>query len=354
MASTKAKKQWSLDELMGELQLRQSPPKAGLARGPVGAARAPKKNRELAGLPTPALVGMVRGRQKVVYGVDDRKDLYDVTRKTVLRAADAVCALVKAKDLSPMSNGGWRLRTVSYQQSYRLCSSEPFVEQPLGCFCSGFLVGPNLIATAGHCVESTADLAGIRFVFGFRMKDGTQARTEFGPDEVYQGAEVIGRKLEGGNGRDWALVRLDRPAVGRKPVKFRRRGKIQKNRDLFVIGHPNGLPAKYADGASVRDNGPQPYFVANLDTYGGNSGSPVFDKQRVRVEGILVRGENDFVKMGSCNVSLVCPSTGCRGEDVTRTTEWVDVFKQAKKAPKRTGKSTGNRAVSKRAPAKKK
>ncbi|MDR4493646.1 MAG: serine protease [Nitrospirales bacterium] len=342
MPPTTSTKQWSLDELMNELRLRQSPSKKGRIRGPVGSTMTPqKKNLELATLDMPKLVGMVRGRQKVVYGVDDRKDLFEVTRKTVLRAADAVCALVKAKDLSPLPNGGWRLRTTSYRQTYKLCSSEPFVEQPLGCFCSGFLIGPNLLATAGHCVENTADLAGIRFVFGFRMKDGTQARTEFNRDEVYQGTEVVGRQLEGTIGRDWALVRLNRAVLGRKPVTFRRRGKILKNRDLFVIGHPNGLPAKYADGASVRDNSPQPYFVANLDTYGGNSGSPVFDKQRVRVEGILVRGENDFVKMGSCHVSLVCPSTGCRGEDVTRTTEWVDVFKQAKKGSKRVSKATG-------------
>lgn len=341
MAPTNSKKQWPLDELMNELRVRQSPQKVGRVHGPVGAIGKPlKKNPELAVLSTPNLVGMVRGRQKVVYGVDDRKDLYEITRKTVLKAADAVCALVKAKDLSPLPNGGWRLRTMSYQQNYKLCSSEPFVEQPLGCFCSGFLVGTNLLATAGHCVENTADLAGIRFVFGFRMKDGTQARTEFTSEDVYQGIEVVGRKLEGASGRDWALVRLDRSVLGRKPVTFRRRGKIQKGRDLFVIGHPNGLPAKYADGASVRDNSPQPYFVANLDTYGGNSGSPVFDKQRVRVEGILVRGENDFVKMGSCNVSLVCPSTGCRGEDVTRTTEWVEVFKQEKKTSKSVKKTT--------------
>lgn len=354
MASSQTKKSWSLDELMNELRSRQSPSKAGMSRKPVGAARMPKKKRGVARLPTPALVGMVRGRQKVVYGVDDRKDLYEVTRKTVLRAADAVCALVKAKDLSPLSNGGWRLRTKSYRQHYNLCSNEPFVEQPLGCFCSGFLVGPNLLATAGHCVEDAADLAGIRFVFGFRMKDGTQARTDFSPHEVYRGVELVGRMLEESSGRDWALVRLDRQVEGRNPLKFRRRGKVRKNRDLFVIGHPNGLPAKYADGATVRDNNPKPYFVANLDTYGGNSGSPVFDKQRVRVEGILARGENDFVKTGSCHVSLVCPSTGCRGEDVTRTTEWVKVFKQAKKVSTGKSRSTRPASSSARKPGKKK
>jgi len=41
------------------------------------------------------------------------------------------------------------------------------------------------------------------------------------------------------------------------------------------------------------------------------------------VEGILVRGEADFVQQGTCPVSLVCPTTGCRGEDCTRTTEFA-------------------------------
>lgn len=268
-------KKWSLEELLNELRSRQPKPKAGsAARGPVGSSGSGKRNRELEALSVPDLVTAVRGRQKVVYGVDDRKDLYEITRKSVLRAADAVCALVKAKDLAPLPDGGWRLRTLSYRQSYKVCSSEPFAEQPLGCFCSGFLVGSNLLATAGHCVESTADLAGIRFVFGFRMKDGQHARLDFGPDDVYEGVEVVGRQLEEASGRDWALVRVNRVVIGRKPVKFRRRGKIQKGRDLFVIGHPNGLPAKYADGASVRNNDPTPYFVANLDTYEGTPGPP--------------------------------------------------------------------------------
>jgi hypothetical protein len=73
--------------------------------------------------------------------------------------------------------------------------------------------------------------------------------------------------------------------------------------------------------------------VANLDTYGGNSGSPVFNATNHQVEGILVRGENDFVTNGSCYVSLVCPTTGCRGEDVTRCSEW------AGKVPKKKSKA---------------
>ena len=74
----------------------------------------------------------------------------------------------------------------------------------------------------------------------------------------------------------------------------------------------------------VRDNSPGSFFVANLDTYGGNSGSPVFEEDSDIVEGILVRGDTDFVSNGTCIVSNVCPTTGCGGEDVTRAAEFKD------------------------------
>jgi V8-like Glu-specific endopeptidase len=36
------------------------------------------------------------------------------------------------------------------------------------------------------------------------------------------------------------------------------------------------------------------YFTANLDTYAGNSGSPVFNKNTGKVEGIIIQGAEDF------------------------------------------------------------
>jgi hypothetical protein len=49
----------------------------------------------------------------------------------------------------------------------------------------------------------------------------------------------------------------------------------------------------------------------------------VFNSDTHEVEGILVRGETDFISNGSCTESLKCPNTGCRGEDCTRTTEFA-------------------------------
>ena len=317
--------QWSKEELLAELRHRQ--------RSTSGATRAAGTAKglhvELHGVPTGRLAAALKDRQRVIYGTDDRQDLFAVKSKKVRGVSDAVAALVKAGDLQAKPGEGFDLRTTSYQGEFDLCGNEPFASQPLGCFCSGFLVAPDVIATAGHCVKSAADLAGVRFVFGFRMKDAAVANTTFGPDDVYEGKELIGRQMVG-DGPDWALVRLQRAVVGRTPLAIRTSGKIRSNQAVFVIGHPNGLPAKYAPKAKVRDNAPGPFFVANLDTYGGNSGSPVFNSSSCKVEGILVRGENDFVSDGTCNVSLVCPTTGCRGEDVTRATVWASKVPKAR------------------------
>jgi hypothetical protein len=333
-------RQWTAEEIVAELKHRERQGMAGELRGRERSVGVTARFRDMSDLSSAELARMAQDSQRVVYGVDNRKDLFEVTSAKVRRAADAVAALVKKADLKPDGHGKWTLRTTSYRTEYKLCSSETFSAQPLGCFCSGFLVRPDVVATAGHCVEDKADLAQMRFVFGFRMKNADTVNTTFGEDDFYEGVEVIGRKLTDTR-TDWALVRLDRPVVGRSPVSFRTAGKISADQTLFVIGHPCGLPLKCADGARVRDNSPKPFFVANLDTYGGNSGSPVFNAKNYDVEGILVRGENDFVKTGTCNVSLVCPTTGCRGEDVTRASEWVSVLKAAPK--KRNGKRNAKR-----------
>lgn len=350
---SKKLKDWTADELVAELRRRERGQAVKAVAG-ARSAHAPTRGArgsDLATISTGDLARAAKDRQRVIYGVDNRKDLYQVTSAKVKKSAASVVALVKKSDLTRQPDGSFVLATSSFQADYQLCGSEPFVNQPLGCFCSGFLVAPDVVATAGHCVKSAQDLAGIRFVFGFRMNDAQSARTAFPADDVYTGAGLIGRQLAA-DSTDWALVRLDRPVTGRAPVPVRTSGKISGSARLFVIGHPCGLPQKYAPGARVRDNSPAPYFVANLDTYGGNSGSPVFNASNYKAEGILVRGENDFVSNGTCQVSLVCPSTGCRGEDVTRATVWAAKVPKAKAGAVRSGarkaKSRKRRAFTKR------
>ena len=72
----------------------------------------------------------------------------------------------------------------------------------------------------------------------------------------------------------------------------------------------------------VRKNVNPIYFSSNLDTFGGNSGSAVFNADTGEVEGILVRGEADYVndRRRGCKVPNQCSDGGCRGEEVTRIT----------------------------------
>jgi hypothetical protein len=265
-----------------------------------------------------SIVAVLRNSQKIVYGIDDRSEIFQLPPGPGRDDADSVVALFRAAAVSDNGDRTSTLRTVDFGTQNNLGPGARFREQPTGAFCSGFLVAPDLVATAGHCVNDDT-VADVRFVFGFRMRDAETAQTTVDTGDVYRGVAVVGRQLVG-NGADWALVRLDRPVAGHRIARIRRAGRIGDGQAVHVIGHPAGLPTKFAGGAAVRDNGPEAYFIANLDSYGGNSGSPVFNSDTHEVEGVLVRGETDFVRRGTCQVSLVCPTTGCRGEDCTRAT----------------------------------
>lgn len=69
------------------------------------------------------------------------------------------------------------------------------------------------------------------------------------------------------------------------------------------------------------------FFSANLDTFQGNSGSAVFNAETGMIEGILVRGEEDFIpnQAEMCIEANKCANDKCRGEDVTRLTAIPEV-----------------------------
>lgn len=290
------------------------------------AARGAERSESLSDLDDDTIVEELKSSQKVIYGADDRQDVFLLTQQADINDAASVCALFRNTAVTDNGNGTSTLTVQNFGTTSNLCAGERFRDQPIGAFCSGFLVAPDIIATAGHCADVN-DVTTIRFVFGFRMTNATTAQTTIANGEVYSGVAIVGRQLVN-NGADWALVRVDRNVTGHPIARIRRTGTIPNNQAVHVIGHPVGLPMKFAGGANVRNNQPADFFVANLDTYGGNSGSPVFNSATREVEGILVRGETDFVQQGGCTVSLVCPTTGCRGEDVTRTTVFQNMVPQ--------------------------
>lgn len=251
---------------------------------------------------------------KVIYGDDNRRDYFEVPDVQWRNKADATVALIRAASLN--SNGGLTtIKTVSYGRSMGLCASEPYFDQETAAFCSGFLVAPDTLITAGHCVRSQSSCDSTKFVFGFKFDAPAAQPRSVATDMVFGCAKLV-HSVANAGGEDFAVIKLDRPATHVSPLVFRAQSLPIEGDPLVVIGHPAGLPMKVADGATVRKVNAQ-HLVANLDTYGGNSGSAVFNGVTGEVEGILVRGEMDFIYKDGCRVSNQCADNACRGEDVT-------------------------------------
>ena len=313
---------FSTEELREELFSR-STLKFGLYTTKARTAISRDPRPDMAEIALDIIVKEIRNRQKVIYGEDDRCEIIQVTDDKILNNSNSVAAIFKVNDLIPNDDGTVSLPNKSFAQEFievgnPLCPEEPFQSQPAGAICTAFLVKDDIVATAAHCLNES-NLHTRRFVFGYKMITPEKANTTIPVSDVYLGEEILGWELDHSSA-DWALVKLDRKVENRQPLVFRKAGKIPSTTSLYIIGHPVGLPQKYAGNAEVRNNDHDDYFIANLDSFGGNSGSPVFNGTTHEVEGILVRGEADFSPKGSCVVSFVCPVQGCRGEDCTRIT----------------------------------
>ena len=257
---------------------------------------------------------------KVIYGDDNRVDVINSQDTMYIELSKSTAAMIEDNRISTARNGEVKLKGSSLQ-SRGMCASERFSEQPTVANCSGFLVGDDLLVTAGHCVRSQRDCKKNKWVFDYKINHDGQTDITVPKNSVYSCKKVINTVLNNSNMDDFALIQLDRNVTDRRVLDYRRNGKVTKGTKLVVIGHPSGLPTKIADGAEVRSlNGK--YFSANLDTYGGNSGSAVFNATTGVIEGILVRGATDYVYDGSqgCRVSNVIGNNEGRGEDVTYIT----------------------------------
>lgn len=250
------------------------------------------------GLPNVDGVSVPNSGDEIVHGDDDRKDVFRLDESEALqrRLVDSTVILTDKDDLSEQDDGTFRLTVRPFRRAGRPpCVGERFGNQHTGGWCSGFMVGCDVIVTAGHCGESEAEIKKTAYVFGFRVQNTDDpGTTVFNRDQVYFGKELIAHDLS--NTGDFAVVRVDRKitAPGAKSLPVRSSGSISVGKNLGVIGHPSGLPVKVAFGAdTVVMRSEDPWLFANLDTYGGNSGSAVFNADGL-VEGILVRGARDY------------------------------------------------------------
>lgn len=275
--------------------------------------------------------------KEVVYGKDNRQDLYEVTNSLHKKLAQSTAGMVDVRHFKKSSrNGYFDLEyTETLEDGMNVCPSESFSQQYLAPNCSGFLVSPDTLVTAGHCykTKSGTDEAckGSAWLFGYDMKSPSHNPTKDIPlENVYLCKKVMFAELN--STMDYAIIKLDRPVVGREPLKFRSAGKISDSTSLVVIGHPTGLPTKISPAGKVTRNNNQTTFSTTLDTFAGNSGSAVFDAVTGQVEGILIQGKTDYIPSKakdpkSCQVVNTCDDRGgnCAGGEEYGTVQWGEV-----------------------------
>lgn len=247
---------------------------------------------------------------KAIYGEDNRIESYLHTNQRLVELSHSVAGQVhyKALNIDPSNEEMYDFDRYTLGEEFSLCPDQNFIAQNMLMGCSGVLIEPDLLLTASHCVAEEKDCRDLRWVFDF-----TNDREQIPVANVYSCKQVVSVVYEKSTKRhlDYALVRLDRKAEGRKPMPYRQKGQVLPNTPLAIIGHPSGLPLKIADSAKValvtKKDIPQTptellqsvlhdryVFKANLDAFEGNSGSPVINTKTYELEGILIEGAEDY------------------------------------------------------------
>ena len=244
------------------------------------------------------------------YGGDSRREVANPANDPdAVLWSRSVVSFIPWSSLEPLGPDQHRVSAMTLRDRYQVCGFEPFRAQPSAAFCSGFLVGEDLVATAGHCYRQATACDDYAIVFGFAWDFVGDNPLIVANDDLYSCSEVVERhvtKLK----RDYALVRLDRAVAGRAPLPIDRERRAEVGGALVMIGSPSGLPLKIDEGVAVHEAiTDAPIFVTTADAYSRGSGSPLL--RDGSVVGLHVAGASDFVKHPSgCYYSRPCADVG--------------------------------------------
>ncbi|MBL7542168.1 MAG: trypsin-like peptidase domain-containing protein [Bdellovibrionaceae bacterium] len=266
----------------------------------------------------------------VIYGKDSRLDLNSVNSKAIENLSRISVALIDKSKLRASADGMIEITGKTLQQSAKFCPSEPFIQQRAPAFCSGILFRGKYVLTAGHCMSEPTSCADTAFVFGFQIPNGSTnwnykvpARNVFSCRRIVAHQFLDGSRPMGALSthvrNDFSVVELDRQVANQGAIAVTETPPKLLD-PVMVLGYPSGLPLKYANGVVLESIPNAVYFRTNLDTYGGNSGSPVFNATGA-LEGILIQGHQDYARTSTgCLASVKCINGGnfCMGERVLK------------------------------------
>ena len=215
---------------------------------------------------------------------------------------------------------------------------------------TGFLIKDNLVLTAAHNLGDR-EAADLSFVFSYHPGIA-RGRYEIikGKCVVRRGYRVYdkrGNVMKDNNGavlqhnyfsmrkKDWVIIELERAP---KDPYVHKLGKLKRpvlNKNVFMLGHPRGLPLMMTFGAEVykivklEGSNFDDLVLCNLDAFKGNSGSPVYSRDSLNVIGMLIEGKEDVNSEGELATSNSDLSSS--GEYFIELDEMIDYMKSYKR-----------------------
>ncbi len=228
---------------------------------------------------------------EAIYRNDDRQDL-NQSPSIFRHLGKSVAVKMRSVRLVEKDPSHYYINpNLTLERRGRICHDQRFAQQPAMGECTAFLVGPHHLVTAGHCMEMESDCDQYRWVFDYNAGDEA-----INKKNVYQCQRIYKTINEEDSEKDYALIILKRDVTNRAPLR-RRKSKtfrVKKRTPVFAIGSPMGVPLKlFTNGRAYHTYGD--HFKTNLDTFAGNSGSPVFNARTLKVEGLLTFGADDHV-----------------------------------------------------------
>lgn len=229
-----------------------------------------------------------------IFNQDDRTDIERVEDIEIKEAAKSIPALVLKRFLKSVDKDRFLVMSKNYISDFGFCEEEKFVKtQGQLANCSAFLVGPDTIGTAAHCIspDHKMDLKDYAVVFDYKADIKGNSPKYILKKNVYYLKEFIKKEYEWVTFKDYALIKLTKEVLDRKPLILSPGTRVSVGTPLFILGYPLGLPLKYQPNGEVLsvDNKTNS-FRHQLDTFSVNSGSAVFDALTKEIVGIHVRG----------------------------------------------------------------
>ena len=249
---------------------------------------------------------------------DSRIELRDLKRSSpwqsqIIKNSESIGLIIEKEALSQITVGTFSLDiSKTLGGVYHLCDNVAFGHQPVAGRGTAFIYNGDSMLTAAHVIERK--ITDYIVLFGYRViHPGGAVENFFDEESIFYPTEIISHSNEADVIRFRVNRPFHRPALTMAPSKS-----LANKSEVYMIGYPSGLPLKVALNASLYDNGNQQYFYTSLDSFQGNSGSPVFDFNSHAVIGILVSGEVDYVFNGNCYDTPSCTIPYCKGEKVMR------------------------------------